>query len=244
MEGSLPPRTNQLLARFPPDVYEALRPRLQLCQLPAGKVIFEDRAECGHLYFPVSGIIARVLVNVDDEATELSLCGSEGVVGISLLLGDGAIASALVLIDACAYRCPRDTLAGAMAVAAFRNVILRYAHFVVGEIAQCALCNKHHELDSQFARWLLVCADRVGQAELRVTHAMVSRMLGVRREGVTEAAGRLHAAGAISVSRGVIRVLDRGRLLQRACSCYLALESESRRLLYETPAEPSRVFQT
>lgn len=226
MEGSLSPRSNKLIAQLPAEVYDAMRPQLQLIHYPSGKILFENGTPCEYVYFPVSGVIARVLANRDDEEAELSLCGREGAVGISLLLGGAAIATALVLLEARVYRCRCDHVVRQFAAQGFRAVVRRYARTVVGEIAQNALCYKHHELDGQFARWLLTCLDRSGSAELRVTHALVSRMLGVRREGVTEAAGRLQSAGAISSSRGMIRVLDRGILLQRACSCYRVLESE------------------
>lgn len=222
MEGSFSPRSNKLVATLPPEVYEALHPHLVRVALPRHKVLVDEGARNDCVYFPVTGLLAHVLSNPDDQAIDVAICGREGIVGMSMLLGGTSVTTVVALADTLAYRCPSAML-HREAHPALRRILCRYGEILIREISQRVLCCRYHQLDEQLATWLLMCMDRLGRSELPFTHATIGRMLGVRREGITEAVGRLHDLGAISTSRALLQVVNRSLLLSIACNCYRVL---------------------
>ena len=212
-----------LLDCLPDTTRLRLSPDLQRVELPAGRVLQENGVVPGHLHFPCSGFASMTYVTANGETGEIASIGNEGMVGFALLVGDGmptgmhavmqAPGSAYALRAEVAQREFRDD-------PAFRAMVMRQVKWLFGQVAQAAICSRHHPIERQLARWLLFGFERTGNAPLLVTHETLASLLGVRREGVTEAARRLQDAGAISYSRGCIRLEQRDALEQRACECY------------------------
>jgi CRP-like cAMP-binding protein len=227
------PRRNRLLAALPPGDLERLQGRLELIPLTLGAALYESGARMRHVYFPVDAIVSLLHVLEDGSSAEIAVVGNEGVVGVSLFMGGQTTPSRAVVQSAgYAYRLRGQLLkeefdrAGPM-----QNLLLRYTQALLTQMAQTAVCNRHHSLDQQLCRWLLFSLDRMAGNRLVMTQELIANMLGVRREGVTEAAGNLQRAGLIRYARGRITVLDRPGLEARSCECYGVVKRESDRLL-------------
>ena len=229
---------NQLLAALPLEDQERLRVGLEPVELPLGLVIFESGTKLRHLYFPSSGIVSLLYAMENGASTEIAVIGSEGAVGIALFMGGDSTPSRAVVQSA-----GRGHRLNAAAVKAefdrggpLQHVLLRYTQALIAQMTQTAVCNRHHSVDQQLCRWLLLSLDRLPSNKLAMTQELIANMLGVRREGVTEAAGRLQDAGLIRYSRGHITVLDRPKLEKRVCECYEVVRKEMERLLPEKVA--------
>ncbi len=227
------PRQNHLLAALPEDDYVSLLPELELIPIALGDVLYEPGMEMRYVYFPISSIVSLLYVMEDGASAEIAVVGDEGIVGVSLFMGGESTPSRAVVQSAGhAFRLSGQRLkqeffrAGAM-----QRLLLRYTQALLTQMAQTAVCNRHHSLDQQLCRWLLMSLDRVRSNELTMTQELIANMLGVRREGVTEAAGKLQKAGLIRYHRGRITVLDRVGLEARACECYGVVKKEFERLL-------------
>jgi CRP-like cAMP-binding protein len=233
MTASYSPRQNRLLAALPAPDYARLEPHLKLVQMPLGTVLYESGILLNHVYFPTTSIVSLLYVMADGASAEIAVVGNEGVIGVSLFMGGETTPSRAVVQSAGhAYRLSGQLLkeeftrAGAM-----QHLLLRYTQALITQMAQTAVCNRHHSLDQQLCRWLLLSLDRLTSNELAMTQELIANMLGVRREGVTEAAGRLQSAGLIEYRRGHITVIDREGLEARTCECYAVVKKESDRLL-------------
>jgi CRP-like cAMP-binding protein len=227
------PRQNHLLAALPAEDFARLLPDLEGVPMPLGHVLYEPGVQMRHVYFPTTSIVSLLYVMEDGASAEIAVVGNEGVVGVSLFMGGESTTSrAVVQSDGYAYRLKAQLLkdeffrAGPM-----QRLLLRYTQALLTQMAQTAVCNRHHSLDQQFCRWLLLSLDRLSSNELVMTQELIANMLGVRREGVTEAAGNVQRAGLISYNRGRITVLDRPGLEARACECYAVVKREFDRLL-------------
>ncbi len=228
------PKDNALLNVLPTEVFERLYPDLMLVTMPLGKVIYESGVELEYVYFPVPGCIVSMLyVMTDGASAEIAVVGNEGILGIALFMGGGTTTSrALVQSAGQAFR-----LKGKILMEEFerhgglQTLLLRYTQALMTQMSQTAVCNRHHSLEQQLCRWLLLSLDRLSTNKLTMTQELIANMLGVRREGVTEAAGKLQARGLISYSRGRITVLDRPGLEALVCECYAVVKKEYDRLL-------------
>ena len=227
------PRQNQLLAALPDADYQRLLPHLEPVSMELGKALYESGSQQGYVYFPTTSIISLLYVMEDGASAEIAIAGNEGVVGIALFMGGESTPSRAVVQSAgYGYR-----LSASMLIKEFgqggelQHLLLRYTQALITQMAQTAVCNRHHALEKQLCRWLLLSLDRLASNELTMTQELIANMLGVRREGVTEAAGHLQAAGLIHYSRGRITVLDRARLEARVCECYAVVKREYDRLL-------------
>jgi len=233
-ETKIKPEANRLLAALPAQVLDRLRPDLKPVAMPLGKVIYESGAELEHVYFPVPGCIVSMLYVMEDGASaEIAVVGDEGMVGIALFMGGGTTPSrALVQSAGQAFQLKGDLLKKEFERhTELQHVLLCFTQALITQMSQTAVCNRHHSLDQQLCRWLLLCLDRLSTNELTMTQELIANMLGVRREGVTEAAGKLQAQGLIHYSRGHITVLDRPGLEARVCECYAVVRKEYDRLL-------------
>lgn len=224
---------NGLLATLPADVCERLRPDLQVVELTAGKVLFESKAKQHAMYFFRSGLVSLVYAVESGDTNEIAMVGREGMVGVALLVDGGSTPTqAVVQIAGEALMLKAEAVTAEFSRGTeFQFVLLRYTQALLAQMAQMSVCNRHHTVEKQLARWLLSCADRIGPIELRMTQGHIADLLGVRREGVTEAARKLQEAGAIDYSRGVIRIVDRQVLHDHSCECYVVLRGEYERLL-------------
>lgn len=224
---------NLLLASLSAEVQERLFSRMELVELPQGKVIFESGDNVRHVYFPTDAIIAMLCLTESGASTETSLIGHEGVVGLALLMGGGSMPSeAVVQSSGHAYRLPgHDFMDECNRHGELLQLILRYTQALITQVSQIAVCNRHHCIEQQLCRWLLLSIDRLPGNELEITQEVISNMLGVRREGVTAAARKLQRKGAIDYTRGHINVIDRLKLEQLSCECYAAVKKETDRLL-------------
>jgi CRP-like cAMP-binding protein len=231
-------KRNDLLAALPATERARLAPLLEAVSLPLGAVIYESGGAQGHVYFPTSGIVSLLYVMSDGVAAEIAVVGREGMVGIALFMGGETTPSrAVVQSEGSGYRLEAEALKTEFARgAALQRLLLRYTQALITQMTQTAVCNRHHVLEQQLCRWLLLSLDRLPSNELVMTQQLIANMLGVRREGVTEAAGRLQADGLIDYSRGRIQVLDRGRLEERVCECYGVVRREYHRLLHGSAA--------
>ena len=226
--------TNHLLAALPAEEFERLQGNLELVPLSLGTSIYEADAHIRYLYFPTEGIISLLQVMANGSSGEIAVVGNEGVVGISLFMGGETTPSRAVVQSAArAHRLPAERL-----MIEFRrggtlqHLLLRYTQALITQMSQTAVCNRHHSVEQQLCRWLLMSVDRLHPSEeLVMTQELIANMLGVRREGVTEAAGKLQEAGLIRYARGHIAVLDRPRLEARVCECYATVRKEYERLL-------------
>ena len=227
------PLQNHLLNALSPAARERLFPHLELVAMPLGKVLYESGDLLRHVYFPTDCIVSLLFVMEDGASAEIAVVGNEGLIGIALFMGGETTPSrAIVQSAGYAYR-----LAGQRLKDEFnRNggmhiLLLRYTQSLITQMAQTAVCNRHHSLDQQLSRWLLLSLDRLSSNELTMTQELIANMLGVRREGVTEAAGKLQKLGVIEYSRGKITVLDRPKMEQLCCECYAVVKKETDRLL-------------
>ncbi len=227
------PRQNRLLAALSEPDFEALRPALEPVALALGTALYESGRPQPWLYFPTSGIVSLLYVLEDGSSTEVALTGREGVVGIALFMGGGTTPSrAVVQVAGHAWRVRAAHMNTSFERGSgLQPLLLRFTQALITQMTQTAVCNRHHAVDQQVCRWLLLALDRLAASEIRMTQEHIAQLLGVRREGVTEAAGKLQAAGLIEYSRGRIRVLDRGGLEERACECYAVVRREYERLL-------------
>jgi CRP-like cAMP-binding protein len=232
------PRQNHLLAVLPVAEFERLLPHLKLVPLPLGEVLYESGIELRYVYFPTNSIVSLLYVMEDGDSAEIAVVGNEGVIGISLFMGGETTPSRAVVKSAGhAYRLPGQALKQEfIRGAAMQHLLLRYTQALLTQMAQTAVCNRHHSLDQQLCRWLLLSLDRLASNELVMTQELIANMLGVRREGVTEAAGKLQQAGLIHYSRGHITVIDRAGLEARTCECYAVVKKECDRLLPDLTA--------
>src|SRR5271169_5172388 len=233
--GSVPadPRTNQLLAALPDAEWSRWQPLLEAVSMPVGQVLYEPGAALSHVYFPTSAIVSLLYVMENGASAEIAVVGNEGIVGISLFMGgESTPGRAVVQSAGLGFRLRAQIVKDEFNRAgAVLHLLLRYIQALITQMAQTAVCNRHHTLDQQLCRWLLLSLDRLRGDELLMTQELIANMLGVRREGVTEAASRLQAAGLISYSRGRIAVLDRAGLEKRTCECYGVVRKEYDRLL-------------
>jgi CRP-like cAMP-binding protein len=231
-------RKNRLLAGLPNAVLERWQQQLESVQLPLGRVLYESGATLSHVYFPTSAIVSLLYVMENGASAEIAVVGNEGIVGISLFMGGESTPSRAVVQSAGeGFRLRAHTLKDEFNRAGpVLHLLLRYTQALITQMAQTAVCNRHHTLDQQLCRWLLLSLDRLDSDELVMTQELIANMLGVRREGVTEAALKLQRAGLIRYTRGRISVLDRVGLEQRTCECYAVVKKEYDRLLPATGA--------
>ena len=236
MGGIHSPTQNHLLAAMPTASLERLRPHLMLTSLSRGQVLYEAGERMSHFYFPTTGIISLLHALADGASAEIAVIGKEGLVAVTYLMGgDTATSRAMVQSPGFAYQLPVRVLKEEFQRGgATQELLLRYAQVLLTQAAQTAVCNRHHSVDQQLCRRLLLSLDRMLSNELMMTQELIASMLGVRREGITEAAGRLQSAGMIEYRRGRIRVLDRPALQSRCCECYAVVKRESERLLART----------
>jgi CRP-like cAMP-binding protein len=227
------PRQNHILAALPAEDYARLLPDLELIPMPLGWAVYESGGSLGYLYFPTTAIVSLLYVMESGASAEIAITGNEGMVGISLFMGGESTPSRAVVQSAGkGYRLKASALKREFALGGnLQHLALRYTQALITQMAQTAVCNRHHALDQQLCRWLLLSIDRLPGNDLVMTQELIANMLGVRREGVTEAAGRLQADGLIQYSRGHIKVLDRGGLEKRVCECYAVVKKEYNRLL-------------
>jgi CRP-like cAMP-binding protein len=227
------PNQNHLLAALPTRDFEALAADLELVPLALGQMLYDPGTQMRHAYFPTTSIVSLHYVTESGASAETAGVGNEGVVGISLFMGgDTTSSSAVVQTAGHAYRLERHLLKQAFDEAGpLQRLLLRYTQALMTQMAQTAACNRHHSVEQQLCRWLLLTLDRLPERELVMTQELVASMLGVRRESVTDAAGHLQTMGYIRYRRGHIGVLDRAGLESRACECYGVVKKELKRLL-------------
>nr|WP_235566368.1 Crp/Fnr family transcriptional regulator [Methylibium sp. Root1272] len=227
------PRKNHLLAALPPAEWHRWQPQLESVELPLGQVLYEPGRTLSHVYFPTTAIVSLLYVMEDGASAEIAVVGREGIVGVSLFMGGGSTPSRAVVQSAgLGYRLAADVMKQEFNRAGpVLHLLLRYTQALITQMAQTAVCNRHHSLDRQLCRWLLLSLDRLQGNQLSMTQELIANMLGVRREGVTEAALKLQKAGLIRYARGRITVLDRPGLEQRTCECYAVVKKEYDRLL-------------
>lgn len=230
---------NDLLASLPPAEWARLAPQLETVELPLGKVLYESGATMGHVYFPTTAIVSLLYVMEDGASAEIAVVGNEGVVGIALFMGGETTPSRAVVQSAGqGYRLRAPVIKDEFNRSGpVMHLLLRYTQALITQMAQTAVCNRHHSLDQQLCRWLLLSLDRLKGNELVMTQELIANMLGVRREGVTEAALKLARLGLIRYARGHITVLDRAALEARVCECYAVVKKEYDRLLPRQLAE-------
>lgn len=233
MEHTVNRMASDLLAALPQAEWERLAPFLEPVDLPLGEVLYESGVSMSHVYFPTSAIVSLLYVLEDGSSAEIAVVGREGVVGVALFMGGETTPSRAVVQSAGAgYKLRAPVIKEAFGRAGpVMHLLLRYTQALITQMAQTAVCNRHHSLDQQLCRWLLLSLDCLKTNDLVMTQELIANMLGVRREGVTEAALKLQCGGLISYARGHIKVLDRPGLEQRVCECYGVVKREYDRLL-------------
>lgn len=233
------PRQNHLINALPPDVFARLKPHLELVNMALGDVLYEADAASPHIYFPISSIVSLLYGMENGASTEVAAVGKEGLVGIALFMGGETMPNRAVVESAgYGYRLkPRYLKEEMNKGGPVLQLLLRYTQALITQMSQTAVCNRYHSLDQQLCRRLLISVDRLQTNELMMTQELLSNMLGVRREGVTEAAGKLQRAGLIQYSRGHITILNRAALEARVCECYGVVKKEFDRLLPASCAE-------
>jgi CRP-like cAMP-binding protein len=226
-------RQNHLLAALPAAELARVSDGIAITPMPLGHVLYESGDEMRHVYFPTTSIVSLLYVMEDGSSAEIAIVGNEGMLGISLFMGGDTTPSRAVVQSAGhAFRLSADLLKNEFGrFGATMHLLLRYTQALITQMAQTAVCNRHHSVDQQLCRWLLLSLDRLTSNELSMTQELIANMLGVRREGVTESAGKLQTAGLISYHRGRITVLDRPGLEARCCECYQVVKTEFDRLL-------------
>lgn len=224
---------NRLLAALPSEVQTRLQSQLERVELPLGMVVYESGDTLRHIYFPIDSIVSLLYVMESGASAEISVIGNEGLVGVAVFMGGESTPSrAIVQSAGSAVRLPTHILKDEFnRHGEFLVLILRYTQALITQMAQTAVCNRHHSIDQQLCRWLLLSLDRLPANKLVMTQELIANMLGVRREGVTEAAGKLQRQGVIEYSRGRITVLDRKQLETLSCECYQVVKHETDRLL-------------
>jgi CRP-like cAMP-binding protein len=232
------PRMNHLLAVLPQAEYTRWLPQLEWVDMPLGRVLYESGAPLSHVYFPTTAIVSLLYVMENGASAEIAVVGHEGIVGIALFMGGNTTPNRAVVQSAgqgfrLKAQVIKEEFNHSLVV---MHLLLRYTQALITQMAQTAVCNRHHTLDQQLCRWLLLSLDRLEGNDLAMTQELIANMLGVRREGVTEAALRLQKAGLISYARGHIKVLDRPGLEQRTCECYVVVKTEYDRLLPDKTA--------
>jgi CRP-like cAMP-binding protein len=227
------PRANQLLASLPESEYETLAAQLEPVPMPLGMAVYESGGTQGFVYFPIDSIVSLLYVLENGASTEIAVTGKEGLVGISLFMGGESTPSRAVVQSAGqGYRVRGAALRHLFESSGdVQHLLLRFTQALITQMTQTAVCNRHHSVDQQLCRWLLLMLDRLASSEVLMTQELIANMLGVRREGVTEAAGKLQQEGLIEYRRGRIRVLDRNRLEERVCECYSVVKREYERLM-------------
>jgi CRP-like cAMP-binding protein len=232
------PSKNRLLGVLPDAESQRWLPRLESVDMPLGQVLYESGSTLSHVYFPTTSIVSLLYVMENGASAEIAVVGNEGLVGISLFMGGESTPSRAVVQSAGqGFRLPAQTIKDEFNRAGtVMHLLLRYTQALITQMAQTAVCNRHHSLDKQLCRWLLLSLDRLGGNELVMTQELIANMLGVRREGVTEGALKLQHAGLIRYARGHITVLDRPGLEKRTCECYAVVKKEYDRLLPVTTA--------
>jgi CRP-like cAMP-binding protein len=233
MAGTPHPQKNHILDALPQPERERLFPHLKLIKLPLGKALYESGDILRHIYFPTDAIVSLLYVLKDGASAEIAVVGNDGAIGVALFMGGETTTNRAVVQSAgSAYQ-----MTGARLKDEFErhgellHILLRYTQALITQMAQTAVCNRHHSVDQQLCRWLLLSLDRLSSDRLTMTQELIANMLGVRREGVTEAAGKLQKLGVIRYRRGEITVLDRPRLEKLCCECYAVVKTESDRLL-------------
>ncbi|HBO5034653.1 TPA: Crp/Fnr family transcriptional regulator [Pseudomonas aeruginosa] len=238
MTNDVSPLQNHLLAALTQEIQERLIPHLERVTLPLGKVLYESGDALRHVYFPTDAIVSLLYVMEDGASAEISVVGNEGLIGVAVFMGGESTPSrAIVQSAGHAYRLPGQKLKDEFnRHGEMLQLMLRYTQALITQMAQTAVCNRHHSIDQQLCRWLLLSLDRLPSNQLSMTQELIANMLGVRREGVTEAAGKLQKLGVIKYSRGHITVLDRPQLEALCCECYAVVKHETDRLLPYLPA--------
>ena len=227
------PKQNHLLDALLSAEFDRLSPNLELVEMSLGKVLYESGGMLEHVYFPTNSIISLLYVMANGSAAEIAVVGNEGILGISLFMGGETTSSRAVVQSAGhAYRLKAQLLKDEFNRGGpVQRLLLRYTQALITQMAQTAVCNRHHSVEQQLCRWLLLSLDRLATDKLTMTQELIANMLGVRREGVTDAAGKLQREGLINYSRGRIKVLDRPKLEKRSCECYQVVKAEFDRLL-------------
>ena len=227
------PKKNHLLAALPATEWQRWLPELESVEMPLGHVLYESGSTLKHVYFPATAIVSLLYVMENGASAEIAVVGNEGLVGVSLFMGGESTPSRAVVQSAGqGYRLKSQTMKDEFNRAGpVMHLLLRYTQALITQMAQTAVCNRHHTLDQQLCRWLLLSLDRLQGAELVMTQELIANMLGVRREGVTESALKLQKAGLIRYARGHISMLDRKGLEKRTCECYAVVKKEYDRLL-------------
>ena len=233
MAGTPDPQQNHILDALPQAERERVFPHLKLVELPLGKAVYESGDMLRHVFFPTDAIVSLLYVLKDGASAEIAVVGNDGAIGVALFMGGETTTNRAVVQSAgCAYQ-----MSGARLKEEFErhgellHVLLRYTQALLTQMAQTAVCNRHDSVDQQLCRWLLLSLDRLSSDKLTMTQELIANMLGVRREGVTEAAGKLQKLGVISYRRGEITVVDRARLEQLCCECYAVVKTETDRLM-------------
>ena len=231
---------NQLLAELPVDIYERIFPHLELILMPLGQVLYESGRQLDYFYFPITAIVSLFYVMENGATSEITSVGNEGILGISLFMGGKSTSSlASVKIGGSGYRLKRLVMMeefnriGGRRAGILQKHFLLYTQTLITQISQAVVCNRFHSVEQQLCRWLLLTLDRLPGQEMTMTHELIASMIGVRREGITEAAGNLQILGLISYRRGHITVLDRLGLESTVCECYGVVKKESHRLSNE-----------
>ncbi len=229
---------NQLLARLPPAEFQYLNVNLELIELPLGKVLYESGDELHYVYFPTTCIVSLLYVMENGASAEIAVVGNDGIIGVAIFMGGKTMPNRAVVQSAGkAYQLKAHMLmkefnrCGGRRKGVLHDLLLRYTQALITQMTQTAACNRHHSVDQQLCRWLLLSLDRLSSNELIMTQELIANMLGVRREGVTEAAGKLQRSGLISYTRGHITALDRPGIESRVCECYQVVKTEFERLL-------------
>jgi CRP-like cAMP-binding protein len=233
MATSAQPSQNHLLGALPPAEAQRWLPLLESVDMPLGSVLYESGGTLSHVYFPTTAIISLLYVMENGASAEIAVVGNEGIVGVSLFMGGESTPSRAVVQSAGhGFRLRANIMKDEFNRAGpVLHLLLRYTQALITQMAQTAVCNRHHTLDQQLCRWLLLSLDRLAGNQLVMTQELIANMLGVRREGVTEGALKLQHAGLISYARGHITVLDRAGLETRSCECYSVVKKEYDRLL-------------
>ncbi len=231
--AALSPKGNRLLAALPEDDYRRLKDELEFVPLTAGELLYTEHSEIREVRFPVSGVVSVLYITEDGEPTEVAIIGRDGLVGLAALLGGRSTPRrAVVQIEGYAYRMSAQAALGHFrAGGALQMLLLRYVQSLMNQMAQTVVCNRHHNVEQQLCRWLLLSLDRVSSNEILMTQDLISQMLGVRRAGISEAAKKLQEQKLIDHRRGCIVVPDRRKLEARACECYRIIRSEDERLM-------------
>jgi len=227
------PKQNDILACLPAEDYNRLLPNLELIEMPLGLSLYESGQRLTHAYFPVSAIVSLLYVTENGSSTEIAVTGFDGIVGIALFMGGNTTTTRAVVQSAgFAYRLKASIMKREFFLGGnVQKLALSYTQTLITQMAQTAVCNRHHSVDQQLCRWLLLSHDLLPSNELKMTQELIANMLGVRRGGVTEAAGKLQSEGFIKYSRGNIKILNRLGLEKRACECYAVVRKEFDRIL-------------